>query len=121
VILCAVLLFVAKRLRVPVFFAATASQANIGGPVSAPVVAAAYQPNLAVVGLLMAIIGNILGTFAGLFVVAPMAHCYEPGEVVDDTPRAWREDFRFDKSKPFCAVTASFSVALSAAERQIFT
>ena len=70
----AVLLFVAKRLRVPVFFAATASQANVGGPVSAPVVAAAYQPSLAVVGLLMAIIGNILGTFAGLFVVAPMAH-----------------------------------------------
>jgi len=70
----AVLLFVAKRLRVPVFFAATASQANIGGPVSAPVVATAYQPSLAVVGLLMAIIGNILGTFAGLFVVAPLAH-----------------------------------------------
>ena len=41
---------------------------------SAPVVAAAYQPRLAVVGLLMAIIGNILGTFGGLFVVAPMAH-----------------------------------------------
>jgi len=70
----AVLLLVAKRLRVPVFFAATASQSNIGGPVSAPVVAAAYQPGLAVVGLLMAIIGNILGTFAGLFVIAPMAH-----------------------------------------------
>ena len=69
-----VLVLVAKRLRVPVFFAATASQANVGGPVSAPVVAAAYQPSLAVVGLLMAIIGNILGTFAGLFVVAPMAH-----------------------------------------------
>jgi len=56
------------------FFVATASQANIGGPVSAPVVAAAYQPSLAVVGLLMAIIGNILGTFGGLFVVAPMVH-----------------------------------------------
>jgi uncharacterized membrane protein len=70
----ALLLFAAKRLRVPIFFAATASQANIGGPVSAPVVAAAYQPSLAVVGLLMAILGNILGTFAGLFAVAPMAH-----------------------------------------------
>ena len=70
----ALLLLAAKRLRVPLFFAATASQANIGGPVSAPVVAAAYQPSLAVVGLLMAIIGNILGTFGGLFVVAPTAH-----------------------------------------------
>jgi len=70
----AVLVLVMKRLRVSVFFAATASQANVGGPVSAPVVAAAYQPSLAVVGLLMAVMGNILGTFAGLFVVAPMAH-----------------------------------------------
>lgn len=61
-----------KLLKSPIFFAATASQANIGGPVSAPVVAAAYQPSLAVVGLLMAIIGNILGTFLGLFVVAPV-------------------------------------------------
>ncbi len=68
------LLFAVKRLRVPIFFAATASQANIGGAVSAPVVAAAYQPGLAVVGLLMAIVGNILGTFTGLFLVAPAAH-----------------------------------------------
>jgi uncharacterized membrane protein len=68
------LLLAAKRLRVPVFFAATASQANVGGPVSAPVVAAAYQPGLAVVGLLMAILGGVLGTFTGLFVVAPMVH-----------------------------------------------
>ncbi|MBE0541032.1 MAG: DUF819 family protein [Verrucomicrobia bacterium] len=68
------LLLAAKGLRVPVFFAATASQANVGGPVSAPVVAAAYQPGLAVVGLLMAILGGVLGTFSGLFVVAPMVH-----------------------------------------------
>jgi uncharacterized membrane protein len=57
----------ARLLRAPMFFAATSSQANIGGPVSAPVVAAAYQPNLAVVGLLMAVVGNILGTFLALF------------------------------------------------------
>lgn len=68
------LLFIMKKLRVPLFFGATASQANLGGPVSAPVVAAAYQPSLAVVGLLMAIIGNIAGTFAGLFLIAPLAH-----------------------------------------------
>lgn len=68
------LLAAMKLLKSPVFFAATASQSNIGGPVSAPVVAAAYQPNLAVVGLLMAIMGNILGTFLGLFVVAPLIH-----------------------------------------------
>lgn len=62
-----VLLLGARLLRSPIFFAATASQANIGGPVSAPVVAAAYQPHLAVVGLLMAVVGNILGTFLALF------------------------------------------------------
>lgn len=68
------LLLAAKRFHVPLFFVATASQANVGGPVSAPVVAAAYQPGLAVVGLLMAILGGILGTFSGLFIVAPMVH-----------------------------------------------
>ncbi len=69
-----ILLAVLKMLKVPLFFGVTASQANVGGPVSAPVVAAAHQPNLAVVGLLMAIMGNILGTFIGLFVVGPLAH-----------------------------------------------
>lgn len=69
-----ILLSVLKLLRAPLFFGVTASQANVGGPVSAPVVAAAHQPNLAVVGLLMAIIGNILGTFTGLFIVAPVVH-----------------------------------------------
>lgn len=61
------LLIGARLLRAPMFFAAVSSQANIGGTVSAPVVAAAYQPNLAVVGLLMAVVGNIIGTFLALF------------------------------------------------------
>jgi len=64
-VLCLFLLI--RIFKIPMFFAATASQANIGGPVSAPIVAAVYQPSLAVVGLLMAILGNILGTFLGLF------------------------------------------------------
>jgi len=64
----AIFLFIGARvLRAPMFFAATSSQANIGGTVSAPVVAAAYQPNLAVVGLLMAVVGGIIGTFLALF------------------------------------------------------
>jgi uncharacterized membrane protein len=45
---------------------AAASQANIGGPASAPVVAGIYQPSLAPVGLLLAILGNIIGTYLGL-------------------------------------------------------
>ncbi|NUP88813.1 MAG: DUF819 family protein [Candidatus Sumerlaeia bacterium] len=65
--LFAIWLFIALRLfRSPLFLVASASQANIGGAVSAPVVSAAYQPNLAVVGLLMAIVGQILGTFLGI-------------------------------------------------------
>ena len=60
-------LFVAGRLlRAPMFVVATASQANIGGPVSAPIVASVYQSSLAPVGLLMAVIGSVLGVYAGL-------------------------------------------------------
>ena len=55
------------RLKIPMFLIATASQANIGGPVTAPIVASVYQKSLAPVGLLMAIFGAILGIYAGLF------------------------------------------------------
>jgi len=61
-----ILALAAKIMRAPMFLAVTASQANIGGPASAPVVAAVYQPALASVGLLMAILGNILGTYTGI-------------------------------------------------------
>ena len=53
-------------LRVPLGVLATASQANIGGLVSAPIVGAVYQKDLAAVGLLLAILGNALGTYLGL-------------------------------------------------------
>ncbi len=52
--------------RVPLGLMATASQANIGGTVSAPMVGAAYSSELAGVGLLMAVLGNLLGTYLGL-------------------------------------------------------
>lgn len=61
-----ILWLAARLLRAPMFLAVTASQANVGGPASAPVVAAVYQPALASVGLLMAVLGNILGTYAGI-------------------------------------------------------
>jgi uncharacterized membrane protein len=60
------LLGASRLLRAPLFLVATASQANIGGPASAPVVAAVYQPALAPVGLLLAIVGNISGTYLGM-------------------------------------------------------
>ncbi len=56
-------------LRAPLFLVATASMANIGGTASAPVVASAFHPSLAPVGLLLAILGSILGTPVGLLVV----------------------------------------------------
>jgi uncharacterized membrane protein len=61
-----VLALAVRLLRVPSFFFGAASQACIGGVASAPVVAQVWQPGLAPVGLLLAVVGNVLGTYAGL-------------------------------------------------------
>ena len=62
-----VVLFLGARvLRAPLFLVTAASQANIGGVASAPVVAAVYEPGLASVGLLLAVLGNIVGTYLGI-------------------------------------------------------
>ncbi|MGR5307038.1 DUF819 family protein [Vibrio mediterranei] len=57
------MIFVAKLIRAPLFFMAVGSQANVGGAASAPVVAAAFHPSLAPVGILMAVLGYALGTY----------------------------------------------------------
>ena len=57
------LLIVAKLIRAPYFFLAIASKANIGGAASAPVLAAAFHPALAPVGVLLAVFGYVLGTY----------------------------------------------------------
>ena len=62
----AVLLVGARILRAPMFLVAAASQANMGGVASAPLVAEVYHPGLASVGLLLAILGNIVGTWLGI-------------------------------------------------------
>ena len=54
---------VAKLIRAPYFFLAVGSKANIGGAASAPVVAAAFHPSLAPVGVLLAVLGYALGTY----------------------------------------------------------
>lgn len=60
------LLVAAGRLfRIPAGSLATASQANIGGVVSAPLVGAVYDRALAPAGLLLALAGNALGTYFG--------------------------------------------------------
>jgi len=67
IVFLAFCLFLAGKLfKAPMFLMATASQANIGGPVTAPIVATVYQSSLAAVGLLMAVMGNIMGTALGL-------------------------------------------------------
>ena len=67
-----VLLFiVAKLIKAPYFFLAVGSKANIGGAASAPVVAGAFHPSLAPVGVLLAVLGYALGTY-GAFACALM-------------------------------------------------
>ncbi len=59
-----ILLLVANLIKAPFFFMAVGSQANVGGAASAPVVAAAFHPSLASVGVLLAVLGYALGTYA---------------------------------------------------------
>lgn len=61
------LILVAKLIRAPYFFLAVGSQANVGGAASAPVVAAAFHPSLATVGVLLAVLGYVVGTWGALF------------------------------------------------------
>ena len=56
---------VARLLRAPTFYMAVGSQANIGAAASAPVVASAFHPSLAPVGVLLAVLGYALGTYCG--------------------------------------------------------
>ncbi len=58
-----VMLLVAKLIKAPFFFVAVGSQANIGGAASAPVVASAFSPSLAPVGVLLAVLGYFVGTY----------------------------------------------------------
>lgn len=57
------LFLVGRIIRAPYFFLAVGSKANIGGAASAPVVAAAFHPSLAPVGVLLAVLGYALGTY----------------------------------------------------------
>lgn len=56
----------AKLIRAPYFFLAVGSQANVGGAASAPIVAAAFHPSLATVGVLLAVFGYAIGTLGAV-------------------------------------------------------
>ena len=58
----AVLIFYGKLTRTPMSLLAAASQANIGGTASAPLVAGIYDSKLVSAGLILAVCGNIYGT-----------------------------------------------------------
>ena len=58
-----ILLLVGKIIKAPFFFLAVGSQANVGGAASAPIVASAFHPALAPVGVLLAVLGYALGTY----------------------------------------------------------
>lgn len=68
-----VLLGVAKLIRAPFFFVAVGSQANVGGAASAPIVASAFSPSLAPVGVLLAVLGYAVGT-VGAVVCMELMH-----------------------------------------------
>ncbi|WP_194774224.1 DUF819 family protein [Pararhodonellum marinum] len=58
-----IMLVVAFLIKAPFFYVAVGSQANVGGAASAPIVAAAFNPSLAPVGVLLAVLGYAVGTY----------------------------------------------------------
>jgi uncharacterized membrane protein len=63
-----VMVLFAKLFKLDLFSLGVASLANIGGVASAPILASAYSKALIPIGVLMAMMGYILGTFGGLMV-----------------------------------------------------
>ena len=62
-----VLMFVLSKIfKWDLCMVSTASLANIGGSASAPIVATAYDPNFAGIGVLMGVLGAAVGNFCGL-------------------------------------------------------
>ena len=70
-----ILLLTAKIIKAPFFFVAVGSQANVGGAASAPIVASAFSPSLAPVGVLMAVLGYALGTYGAIICAMLMQAC----------------------------------------------
>jgi uncharacterized membrane protein len=71
------MLLVARLIKAPFFFVAVGSQANVGGAASAPIVASAFSPALAPVGVLLAVLGYALGTY-GAYICGLMLQAVAP-------------------------------------------
>lgn len=63
-----IMVLFAKLFKLDLFSLGVASLANIGGVASAPILASAYSKALIPIGVLMAMMGYIVGTFGGLMV-----------------------------------------------------
>jgi uncharacterized membrane protein len=72
-----IMLIVAKLIKAPFFFVAVGSQANVGGAASAPIVASAFNPSLAPVGVLLAVLGYAAGTY-GAYLCGLMMQAVAP-------------------------------------------
>ena len=72
------LIAVAKGIKAPFFFMAVGSQANVGGAASAPIVASAFHPSLAPVGVLLAVLGYAIGTY-GAWICGVLMQVSVPG------------------------------------------
>ncbi len=72
-----IMMVVAKLIKAPFFFVAVGSQANVGGAASAPIVASAFNPALAPVGVLLAVLGYAAGTY-GAYLCGLMMQAVAP-------------------------------------------
>ncbi|MCC2600648.1 DUF819 domain-containing protein [Sphingobacterium sp. FBM7-1] len=59
------LLVVGKLIKVPFFYYAIGSMANVGGVASATVTSAAFHPSLVSVGVILSVFSYAIGTYAG--------------------------------------------------------
>lgn len=62
---CLLLLLVGRLIKAPFFYFALGSMGNIGGVASASVTAAAFHPSLVPIGVVLAVFGYAIGTYAG--------------------------------------------------------
>lgn len=69
----AIMVLLAKLLKIDIFTCAVASLANIGGTATAPVLAGTYSSALVPVGIIMALLGYVIGTGGGLIVANLMS------------------------------------------------
>jgi len=59
------LILVAKIFKIPFFYFAVGSMANVGGVASASVMSAAFHPSLISVGVILSVFSYAIGTYAG--------------------------------------------------------